>query len=247
MRLFFVTPEQWVGQRVTITGPDVHHIVRVLRLRPGDLVSVADGTGRMSRVRLDRLGEDAAEGWVVETTEAPTEAAPPITLAQGLPKGRKFNFVLQKAVELGVARVVPVSTARSVVRLDGRRAAEQLERWRRIAREAAKQCRRPEVPEVAPLTSLESFLAELGPPTTGRLLLLLWEEAAEPLREVLARAAVPTAVVCLVGPEGGFDGAEAASATEAGFVATSLGPRILRTETAPLALLAILQHTFGAL
>ncbi|MFQ6671716.1 MAG: 16S rRNA (uracil(1498)-N(3))-methyltransferase [Candidatus Tectimicrobiota bacterium] len=247
MRLFFVAPEQWTGERVTITGPDVHHITRVLRLRPGDLVAVADGAGRLSRVRLERLAAEAVEGTVVETAEAPSEATPSITLAQGLPKGRKFEVILQKAVELGAARIVPVSTARTVVRLDKPRAAARLERWRRVALEAAKQARRTSVPEVAPLTSLEAFLTDLGPPAAGQMRLLLWEEASEPLREALARLRRPTEVVCLVGPEGGFEAAEVARGTEAGFVAASLGPRILRTETAPLALLAILQHTFGGL
>jgi 16S rRNA (uracil1498-N3)-methyltransferase len=247
VRLFFVSPSQWTGRRVTITGADVHHITRVLRLRPGDTVTVSDEAGRTGRVRIERVSEEAVEAETIETTEAPLDATPPITLAQALPKGRKFELILQKAVELGAARIVPVTSARTVVRLDRSRAGERLERWRRIAAEAAKQCRRPSVPEVAQVTSLEEWLGELGPPKAGQLRLLLWEEATEPLREVLAHAGKPTEVICLVGPEGGIEAAEAAGATEAGFVAASLGPRILRAETAPVALLAILQHTFGGL
>jgi 16S rRNA (uracil1498-N3)-methyltransferase len=248
MRIFFISPERWSGDRVTIMGQDAHHIGRVLRLKPGDVIAVSDGMGRMGRVRIESLGEEAVEGTVVEEAPEPLgEESPPITLAQGLPKGRKFEFILQKSVELGVERIVPVASARTVVRLEGRRVAERLERWRRIAREAAKQCRRPSVPEVAALVSLETFLEELGAPEAGQLRLLLWEEASEPLREVLARAGRPASVVCLVGPEGGFEEAEASLATEAGFAPASLGPRILRTETAPLALLAVLQYALGGL
>ena len=247
MRLFFVVPEQMTENRVAITGPDVHHITRVLRLGPGDFVSVSDGEGRLSRVRIDRIADETVEGTVVEAAGAPPETTPSITLAQGLPKGRMFELILQKAVELGAARIVPISTKRAVVRLSGLRATKRLERWRRVAVEAAKQCRRPSVPEVAPLASLEDFLVDLGPPASTQMRLLLWEEASEPLRELLPRGIRPKKVVCLVGPEGGFEASEVAKATEAGFVAASLGPRILRTETAPLALLAILQHAFGGL
>ncbi len=247
MRLFFVPPAQWTGRRASITGSDVHHITRVLRLRPGDTVTVSDGAGRTGRLRIERLGEEAVEGTMVETTEAPADATPPITLIQALPKGRKFELILQKAVELGAARIVPITSARTVVRLKRNRAGERLERWRRIAAEAAKQCRRQSVPEVAPVTSLEDWLADIGPPEAGQLRLLLWEEATKPLRDILAQAGNPTEILCLVGPEGGIEAAEAAKATEAGFVPASLGPRILRAETAPLALLAILQHTFGGI
>lgn len=247
MRLFFVSPTQWSEERVTITGRDVHHIGRVLRLKAGDVIAVSDGEGRVSRVRIERLGEEAVEGSVVEAAEVFADEGPSITLVQGLPKGRKFDLIIQKSVELGVGRILPVATARTVVSLEGRRAAERLERWRRIAREAAKQCRRPTIPEVAPLVKLETFIRNLGPPEAGQLRLLLWEEASEPLREVLARTSRPSSVVCLVGPEGGFEEAEAALATEAGFAPASLGPRILRTETAPLALLAVLQFALGSL
>ena len=245
MRHFFVERESWAEGRVAITGSDAHHIAQVLRLKRGDVVAVADGTGRVGRLKIERVGGEAVEGIVVEETESAAQVGPPITLAQGLVKGRKFEQVIQKAVELGVSRVVPLSTARTVVRLKGDRAEERLERWRRIAMEAAKQCRRPQVPDIAPLATVEEFLAGLPPPTAGELRLLLWEEASEPLREVLARSGKPSSVVCLVGPEGGFEQNEASEATEAGFTPASLGARILRAETATVALLAILQHAFG--
>lgn len=245
MRLFFIEPKDSSKDRITLTGPDVHHIRSVLRLKPGDLIVVSDGQGRLSRVRLESLSEEAAEGVVLEATKALYQEGPSITLAQALPKARKFDFIVQKAVELGVERIVPLATSRAVVRLDGSRAAERLERWKRIAREAAKQCRRPSVAEVAPLVDMKTFLQELGPPKTGQGRLLLWEEAIEPLRETLERLGRPASLVCLVGPEGGFDEAEAAQAVEIGFAATSLGPRVLRTETAPVALLAILQYALS--
>lgn len=247
MRLFFVEPKDTQEGRVTLTGPDVHHIRRVLRLKPGDHIVVSDGQGRLSRVRLERLTEESAEGVVLEAAEALSPKGPSITLAQALPKARKFDFIIQKAVELGVERIVPLATRRAVVRLEGSRAAERLERWRRIAREAAKQCRRPSVAEVAPLVDMETFLSSLGPPEAGQGRLLLWEDAVEPLGETLERLGRPASLICLVGPEGGFEEAEAARAVEMGFAATSLGPRVLRTETAPVALLAILQYALGGL
>lgn len=247
MRLFFVDPDIWSGRWVTIEGEDVHHIRRVLRLKAGDLISVADGQGRVSRVRIEELGPETLEGSVVEEARPPFESGPSITLAQGLPKGRKMELILQKSVELGVERIVPLATARTVVRLEGRRAAERLERWRRIAREAAKQCRRSFLPEVSDPMSFDTFLEELGAPLQDQARLLLWEEASHPLKEVLASLEAPASIVCIVGPEGGIDADEAARAADSGFSLASLGPRILRTETAPLALLTILQYSFGGL
>jgi 16S rRNA (uracil1498-N3)-methyltransferase len=196
---------------------------------------------------IEEASEDFVAGRIVETSAISTESPVAITLAQGLPKGRKFELIIQKAVELGVERIVPLAMARTVVRLEGKRASEKLERWRRIAREAAKQCRRTFLPEVEPLSGLEAFLEALGPPRPAQMRLLLWEEASEPLRELLSRSGSPEAIICIVGPEGGIEPEEASLATRAGFAPASLGPRILRTETAPLALLAILQHTFGDL
>jgi 16S rRNA (uracil1498-N3)-methyltransferase len=245
VRLFFLTSEGWSGGRVTITGQDVHHIRRVLRLKPGDLVSVADGGGRVSRVRVESICPEAVEGLVVETEETPPEEAPAVTLAQGIPKGRKMELIVQKSVELGVERIVPLATARTVVRLKGRRAAERLERWRRVAREAAKQCRRSSMPQVSAMVPLETFLEELGPTPAGQARILLWEEASQPLKEILASLEAPTSIICMVGPEGGFEAEEVALAADAGFSPASLGPRILRTETAPLALLAVLLYAFG--
>jgi 16S rRNA (uracil1498-N3)-methyltransferase len=207
-----------------------HYLRTVLRLALGDELVVFDGAGRQARARLaaDRL-----------ELAGPVEVAPPplpVTLVVALLKGEKMDLVVQKATELGATRIVPAASARSVVRLEPAREASRVERWRRIAVEAARQCGRADAPEVTPPAPLDQALA--GSAAAARV--LLHERAAAPLRSILPARTASVAVA--VGPEGGFSPEEVEAAARAGWVIASFGDRVLRAETAAIAALAVVGH-----
>jgi 16S rRNA (uracil1498-N3)-methyltransferase len=186
-------------------------------------------------VRLNTVNRDLATTSVITRSTA-TENPCPLRLLQALPKGDKFDLVLQKGTELGITVFQPLLSCRTLARTDTSRRA----RWQRIVSEAARQSRRPQMPRLEPLCPLAEALQTVDEP----LRLVLWEESARPLREVLPTAA-PAAVALLVGPEGGLAADEIATVKAAGFLPVHLGPRILRTETAGLAVAAILQFLYG--
>ncbi|OAT82390.1 16S rRNA (uracil(1498)-N(3))-methyltransferase [Desulfotomaculum copahuensis] len=244
MSRFFVAPEQISGERVIITGPDVIHISRVLRLGAGDTVTVLDGAGRACRVRLTAAGKDAVEGLIIEEFAAGGESPLRVTLLQGLAKGDKMEMIIQKCTELGVAAVVPLHCRRSVARLEPGKARQRRERWQRVAMEAAKQCRRAVIPRVTEVMSLPEAL-ELIPPDA--LAVMPYEmEKCRALKQVL-RGRAAGEVYLLIGPEGGFEPLEVDLATGRGVIPVSLGPRILRTETAGPAALAMVLYELGDL
>jgi len=232
--------------RVAVSGADYRYLARVLRLGPGAPVTIFDGRGREARARVAVV--DAGRGELVLEAEAPEAQAAPaaldLTLLIALLKAEKMDLVVQKATELGVARIVPVCAARSVVRLDPTRAAAKATRWRKIAREAARQCGRSGVPAIAEPCDLAEAL-KAGPGDAWRAIFF------EGARASSLRAALPdepaTAAVLAVGPEGGFEDAEIELARAAGFVVIGLGPRTLRAETAALAALAAVGYALGDL
>ncbi len=232
---FFVPAGSLAGATATIGGEPLHHLRTVLRLGPGAEVLLCDGEGATCRVRLDTLGREQGTATVLARWQE-AERCCPLRLLQGLPKGDKLELVLQKGTELGVTVFQPVLCARSLARPDGRRG----ERWQRIADEAARQSRRPCLPRVEAPGTLADALARVSEP----LRLVLWEESGRPLNAALP-AQPPAGVALLVGPEGGLTAAEVAAAEAAGFVAVHLGPRILRTETAGLAVAAVLEYLYG--
>ena len=238
MHMFFVKPEQIRDGQVWITGPDVNHIRNVLRMKPGEWVRVSDETDFCGQCRVEKLLEDRIVLTVeekVRSTELPAE----ITLFQGLPKGDKMEWIVQKNTELGVSRIVPVAMKRSVVRLDGKKAAARVNRWQAVAQSAGKQAGRTRLPDVSPVISFSQALKEAD----GMDLLLLPYESAEGMaaaRERLASARPGMRIGILIGPEGGFEPSEVETAVQAGWKVISLGPRILRTETAGMAVAAAL-------
>ena len=243
MRRFAITPERVVDGRVTFDALETRHLARVLRLRPGDTVVASDGAGHDYTVRLEAV-QPRASGVVVGVAEGAGDSPLAVTLVQGLPKGDKLETIVRAATELGVARIVPAIAARTVVRLADRQAVARLGRWQRVAREAAKQCGRRMVPDVAPPRPLEACLDEAR---DADLALCLWEGGAPPLGAALAEAKRPRRVVVLVGPEGGLDRREVDAARAHGWHVVGLGARILRTETAGPAIIAILQSRWGDL
>ena len=243
MRRFTVQPDQLADGRVTFDAGESRHLARVLRLRAGDTIVATDGAGRDYTVRLESLGE-AAVGTILAVTSGAAASPLAITLIQGVPKGDKMETIIRAATELGVARVLPALCERTIVRLEMSRWRDRARRWQRVAREAAKQSGRAVIPEVETPRHLGEWLTGAEP---ADLALCPWEGGGVPLNRALDVAAVPRSVQVIVGPEGGLDEAEVALARARGFTVASLGPRILRTETAGPAIVAILQSRFGDL
>lgn len=244
-RRFTVTPEQISGDRVAFDQAESRHMSAVLRLTPGDLVVAVDGRGHDYTVRLEQLGE-AATGMILRVAPSASESPLAISLVQGVPKGDKMEAIVRAATELGVRRVMPALTERTVVRADPGRWRDRARRWQRVAKEASKQSGRAFIPPVEVPRPLDEWLD--SDVTSADLRLCLWEGQAPSLAslcEDLGR--VPATAVVLVGPEGGLSLEEVGRASVRGWSLASLGPRTLRTETAGLSVIAVLQFRFGDL
>ncbi len=238
---FFVPHENIMGDRAVIRGADARHITRVLRLREGARLTLCDGAGVDYACEIRAASAEAVELTILSAAACESEPSVAITLFMALPKGDKMEYVIQKAVELGVRRIVPFSGARCVVRLSGKDAERKAERWQKIAAAAAKQSGRGIVPEVCAPVAFSEVCAAAG---SVDLPLFCYEcEEEHALKRALSAAPFSSAAV-VIGPEGGFEQDEVSRAREAGFRIVSLGRRILRCETAPLcAVCAILYHT----
>ena len=236
MHMFFVEPRQIVGGQVTITGSDVNHIRNVLRMKPGEMVRVSDEKDFCGQCRVEELLEDQILLTILEEADS-TELPAQVTLFQGLPKGDKMEWIIQKNTELGIARIVPVVMKRSVVKLDAKKAATKVARWQAIAESAGKQSGRTKLPEVAPVMTYAQALKEAA---DYDLLLLPYEsaEGMDAVRSLFAQAAPGMRIGILIGPEGGFEPSEVEAAVAAGWKVLSLGRRILRTETAGMTVMA---------
>lgn len=236
------------GAHVTLTGEKAHHAMRVLRLRPGDALWVCDGTGVEYPGRIVGFHGDTVEVSLGEPQPAAGEPAHRITLFQGLPKGDKMDWVVQKAAEVGIDSVVPLHTERSVVRLTEAKARSRAERWHRIAEAAASQAARGRVPAVLPPADLAGALEAWRTRAPEGILIVPWEEARSGgLRAVLRNRDVPLPreVGILIGPEGGLTEEEVEQAKAQGGIVCTLGPRILRTETAGAVVAALVLYEAG--
>lgn len=211
-----------------------------MRLRPGDALTVFDGLGGEYRATVVKVTKEKLNLSVGKHVTRNAESPLRIRLVQGISRGERMDFVVQKATELGVHRISPVLTDFSVVKLDAGRAAKRREHWQRIARSACEQCNRNIVPVIDVPQSLGDWFANNG--DAGELQLILRADAAEPMPAV---APPGTDLTILVGPEGGFSDGERERAAQAGLRPVKLGPRVLRTETAALAALCIAQATWG--
>lgn len=232
------------GLVVELDRADLNHAYRVLRLRKNSTVALADGRGSACRGTIESI---SPEGAIVRLGEPlpPAESPLQVILLQALAKGEKMDLIIRQAVELGVRRVAPVFTERSIPRFDKKRETGRLKRWRSLARAAAAQCRRALLPEVEPVRDFAAALELLR----GRTALVPWEgEKVQGLAELL-RQPLPEkkAVFLFIGPEGGLSGEEIAALTGAGARTVHLGPRILRTETAAAAVMGLIQSAWGDL
>lgn len=250
MRRFFVEDMDPSAGVVAITGAELAHLKKVLRLRPGERVAVFNGKGVELTGTLSEVGSESATVEVEGLSRMKGEGPIAIILVQGLIKGEKPELVIQKATELGVAAVVFYGAERSVTELKGARKASRLERWRKVAVEAAKQCERTVVPGVSVSEGLAKAV-ECLPADSGALRLVLVEESAGGAERVPIKAALeghkarPAGVVVVVGPEGGFPAKELRAVIEAGFTPVEMGPRVMRAETAAIAAVAVIQYALG--
>ena len=242
MHHFFVDPAQVMGDFIRITGPDVNHMKNALRMKQGEEVLVSDGTGTDYHCCLSSLNSDCVEARIVSADRDGRELPSRIWLFQGLPKSDKMELIIQKAVELGAAGIVPVSTKNAVVKLDAKKAQKKVTRWQQISESAAKQSKRMLIPEVKNVMSWKEALAF----AKGLDVVLIPYELAQGMketREILSAIQPGQSVGIFIGPEGGFEEEEVRDAMEAGGKPVTLGKRILRTETAGMTMLSILMYT----
>lgn len=243
---FFLEEAANVGDIVELSSADSRHLRVVLRKKPGAAITVVSAN-RVFAAELADVG-DVVTAKLLREVEAYGESELGVILLQGLAKGERMEIVLQKAVELGASRIVPVACERSVVRLDAGRAANKQQRWQKIADSAAKQCGRIRLAEVAAVQDMRTAIAGLP---EGCRIIMPWEEAdgesiGMPLSAALAEER-PQSVAIIIGPEGGLTAEEANLAKDAGARLVTLGKRILRTETAAIAALAVVMYAWGDL
>lgn len=236
-RFYYPSPLT-IGDTVELPPEAAHHALRVLRLRPGDAAILFTGQGGEFSATIDRMEKDRVhvrvQAWEPLERESPLD----VTLIQALSSNDKMDLVLQKATELGARRLVIVESTRGVVRLDGERAKKRMQRWQQLLIAACEQCGRNRIPAL----SFASLVDWLRDPWDGPHRWILAPGAQTSLSQLPPPRG---AIQLLIGPEGGFNDQEYAAADTAGFVSVSIGPRTLRTETAGIAALAVLQALWG--
>lgn len=246
MPVFFLPPDLITPPIVTITGELLTHVRDSLRMTVGERLLIADGQGRRYRTEVTAVTKQAVVARILETVTAPVAQAPSLTLAQALLKGEKMDWVIQKATELGVATIVPLRCRHSMVQPKPDRIESQTARWQRIALEAAQQSEQWLVPTVMPPQTMERFSTTV-PTSALRLILMERRETAMNLSTIDLPASPQDSITLLIGPEGGWATEETAEAETRGLVPVTLGPAILRAETAAIVAVGILQHRLGRL
>ena len=241
MHRFYQDNLNEMNKSITISGEDVNHIKNVLRLGVGDSITVSDGSSRDYECVIASI-DDVVVADIVDIHDCNAELPVKIRLFQGVPKGDKLEFVIQKAVELGAAEIIPVMMERTVVKLDEKKADKKLERYKKIAEAAAKQSRRGIIPEVGRFISINEALKIPARDNIKKLIIVPYEnaEGMDYARKVIASASGYDEIDVYIGPEGGFSENEIQQLKENGACIISLGNRILRTETAAVTVLSIL-------
>lgn len=254
MQRYFIPPEQFQEGIVVITGEDARHIGKVMRGRPGDKVIVSDGVAREALAEIEHIEQDRVTAVIVERLDMTSEPWVQVTIAQSLPKGDKMETVIQKCTEIGAVAFVPFLSARTVVQYDAKKEGKRLERWRKIAKEAAEQSHRNRIPDITPPLSWKELLDSFA---GYDLVCYCYEkEHGHQLRDVIVPFMEQIAeksrwqrtqprLLLVIGPEGGFTEEESLAAEQAGACSTGLGRRILRAETAGMTALACILYESG--
>lgn len=247
MRRIFI--KALLQEELVITGGDAHHLGRVMRAKAGDRILVADDEGKVGEYELTGFTESSVSMKLVQQVEERTESPVEIVLAQCLPKGDKLDLIVQKATELGVNVIVPLTSDNCVVRYDGKKAKAKQEKWQKIADEAGKQCGRSRLPEVQQVQPFRQWLREAadGKRDDTAVCMCYENELQQGMKAFLQGQRAAKRFVAIIGPEGGFSLAEAALAKELGIASVSLGTRILRAETAAISAAAVIQYENGDL
>jgi 16S rRNA (uracil1498-N3)-methyltransferase len=248
MQRYFVELDAMRAENVTIAGDDVNHITKVMRSSIGDQLICCNGLGRCVMVRIEEMTKDQVFCTILEELKESRELPVHVTLAQGLPKGDKMDLIIQKGTELGVYEILPFRSSRTIVQLDQKKEEKRVERWSKIAKEAAEQSHRSLIPKIHKLYSWKQLLAE---GQNYDLVLFAFEKeeglSVHQALTSLARKHQPSRILLIVGPEGGFSDEEAEQAIAAGFRSVMLGRRILRTETAGLYGLSCISYFYEQL
>ena len=243
MRRFFI--DEPLSEHMVIVNADAHHIVSVLRLPIGSKILISDSEGKAGKAEILTVNPGCIELKLLEILEDITEAPIAVWLVQSLAKGEKMDFIIQKAVELGVYGIIPVATAHSVVRYDHAKQLDKVTRWQKIAREAAKQCGRNYIPQVYHITDLQQVL-ENSDFISANKIMLYEGQASRGLKQALT-ATPGESYLLFIGPEGGFSSDEVELCQQNGVQIVTMGPRIMRTETAALAAVATVMYECGDL
>jgi 16S rRNA (uracil1498-N3)-methyltransferase len=244
-RRFYAPPDSINGSAVALDPDETSHLARVLRLRPGDEAFVFDGCGREYRCAFLTIEDNRAQLEIKDELANEVESPVDIALAQALAKGEKFDLAVQKATELGVSSIIPLLTEHADVKLSDERFEKRLERWRRISLEALKQSGRRKLVDISPPMTLKEFLESQSAGSCA--LLVFSERGGAAIKTALLDAVDKKSAAALVGPEGGWSADELKLMSERGASAVTLGPRILRTETAAIVAIALIQHALGDL
>jgi 16S rRNA (uracil1498-N3)-methyltransferase len=242
MARFYVPQPKIERGMLRVEGDEVRHIRKALRLKAGDEVVVFDGAAREYEGTIVKEGSSSVVIMVQNVVSSKSESPLGIALSQSLLKGEKMDYLIQKATELGVNRIIPFFSSRTIPLLEESRRLKRHDRWKRIAVEASKQCGRGVVPKIDPL---QDFFEMVQTATQDSLRLILWEKEGVRLKEILKGLKEKKKIFFVIGPEGGFTQEEVEHARKEGFIPVNLGRRILRSETSSLCLLSILQYECG--
>lgn len=243
MTRFFAAPDKISDGKIIIDTADVRHIKKVLRLGVGDEITVSDSLGIDYLCSISDITEESIICRITDSKKNNTEPNIKVTLYQALPKGAKMDYIIQKTTELGIARIVPCSLTRCVVKTDEKDAEKKRLRWQKIADEAAKQCGRGVIPEVSSVISLKSAVEKMK---QDDFAFAAYEsEKKQSLKNILIKNKSADTISFMIGPEGGFAPEEAQYLKDSGISLITLGPRILRTETAGEAVLAMIMYELG--
>ncbi|KGP73148.1 16S rRNA (uracil(1498)-N(3))-methyltransferase [Pontibacillus yanchengensis] len=244
MQRYFVSSSGWEHQHVTLTGEDVHHITKVMRMKTDDEIICCTPEGQAALCKIIEITHDMVTCYIVKWLDEDKELPAQVTIVQGLPKGDKMELVIQKGTELGASRFIPFEAERSIVKWDAKKAQKKQERYQKIAKEASEQSHRTMIPTVTQLSNLKQLIEE-GHDYDWKLI-AYEDEAKAPsfrsLKEVIPFIKPSERVMVVIGPEGGFSENEVHQLTEASFLSVRLGPRILRTETAPAYILSAISY-----
>ncbi len=242
MSKFYVSPESVKGEKIYVKKEESHHIIDVMRLQNGDSVTVFDGTGKVYEGTIASTEGRRVVINVSKIKAADRKRTVNISLAQAIPKKDKMDLIIQKATELGVDEILPVESARTIVRSKGERRQHKIERWQKIVVEASKQCGRTELPKVREIVRFDAILDYI--PKCDLAIMPSLSKKSISLKSALKNAGRPKKVLAIIGPEGGFSEDEIAGACEKGAVLVSLGNLILRSDTAAIATLSIINYVW---